>query len=54
MSSSPSDAGRKRRERNVFLLLAVVLFPVLAVGTVAAFGFAVWIWQMFSGPPTGG
>ncbi|MGE0283727.1 MAG: hypothetical protein AB7P20_24365 [Rhizobiaceae bacterium] len=29
----------------MFLLLTVVLFPVLAVGTVAAFGFLVWIWQ---------
>lgn len=41
----------KRRETQVFLLLTVVLFPVLAVGLVAAFGFVVWIWQMLSGPP---
>jgi nitrate reductase NapE len=44
----------KRQERTAFLLLAVVLFPVLAVMIVASYGFAVWFWQMFiSGPPGG-
>ena len=39
---------RGRWELRVFLFLTVVLAPVLAV---AGFGFAVWIWQMFNGPP---
>nr|WP_243040021.1 periplasmic nitrate reductase, NapE protein [Dyella sedimenti] len=44
----------RRQERTAFLLLAVALFPVLAVLTVASYGFAVWFWQMFvSGPPGG-
>jgi nitrate reductase NapE len=45
--------AEQRAELRVFLLITVVMFPVLAVGLVAAYGFAIWIWQMFSGPPTG-
>ncbi|KRG71525.1 periplasmic nitrate reductase, NapE protein [Pseudoxanthomonas dokdonensis] len=48
------DAGKgKGRERLAFLLLTVVVFPLLTVMLVASYGFAVWIWQMFAGPPTG-
>lgn len=50
METTPGPVP-KRQERMVFLMLAVALFPILAVGTVAAYGFAVWIWQMFNGPP---
>ncbi|WP_201314181.1 periplasmic nitrate reductase, NapE protein [Dyella sp. EPa41] len=51
METSPKAAS-KRQERNTFLLLAVVLFPVVAVTFVAGYGFVVWFWQMFvSGPP---
>ncbi|QDH70034.1 periplasmic nitrate reductase, NapE protein [Marilutibacter alkalisoli] len=52
----PADAiseASKARERTVFLLLTVVLFPLLAVLFVAGYGFLVWIWQIFNGPPTG-
>lgn len=49
MQENPGPA--KRRELQMFLLLTVVLFPALAVGTVVAFGFVVWIWQMLNGPP---
>ncbi len=53
MEASPTT-NIKRQERTAFLLLAVVLFPVLAVMIVASYGFAVWFWQMFiSGPPGG-
>lgn len=41
----------KRRELQLFLFLTVVLFPVLAVGIIAAYGFIVWMWQLLSGPP---
>ncbi|MBL8642870.1 MAG: periplasmic nitrate reductase, NapE protein [Rhodospirillaceae bacterium] len=44
-------ASTKRRETQIFLFLTVVLFPVVAVGLVAAFGFIIWIWQMLIGPP---
>lgn len=43
----------KQQERIAFLLLTGVFFPLLAVLIVAGYGFVVWIWQMFNGPPTG-
>ena len=47
-SASPST---RKQERTAFLLL-LILFPVLSVMFIAAFGFIVWFWQMFvSGPP---
>jgi nitrate reductase NapE len=36
---------------RVFLFLALVLAPLLAVLFVAGYGFVVWIWQMIVGPP---
>lgn len=51
MSATPPEAHRRRRELWVFLFLTVVLFPLLAVGIVSGYGFAVWIWQIFTGPP---
>ncbi|WP_345781163.1 nitrate reductase [Dyella silvae] len=46
-----TSIGTRKLERTTFLLL-LVLFPVLSVMFIAAFGFAVWFWQMFvSGPP---
>jgi nitrate reductase NapE len=47
-SANPST---RKQERTTFLLL-LILFPVLSVMFIAAFGFIVWFWQMFvSGPP---
>lgn len=46
------DPARKRREVRLFLFLTVVLFPVLAIGIVAGYGFLVWMWQLISGPPS--
>jgi nitrate reductase NapE len=34
------------------VFFTVVFAPVLAVATVAGFGFAVWIWRLSAGPPT--
>lgn len=48
-----SAGSSKRRERAAFLLLTGVVFPLLAVLVVAGYGFVVWIWQIFTGPPTG-
>jgi nitrate reductase NapE len=42
---------RRRWELRMFLFLTVVLFPLLSVALVGGYGFAVWIWQMFAGPP---
>ena len=41
----------KAQELRSFLFLSVVTAPVLAVVIVAGYGFLVWIYQMFAGPP---
>jgi nitrate reductase NapE len=46
-----SERSERRREWGVFLVLAFGLAPVIAVLTVATFGFAIWIYQMIAGPP---
>lgn len=46
------ETERKSSELKAFLFLTVFLAPMLAVGVVAAYGFAVWIYQIFAGPPT--
>lgn len=42
----------KRRELVVFLFLTLVLAPVIAVLVVAGYGFLVWMYQIFAGPPS--
>jgi periplasmic nitrate reductase NapE len=51
--SNPQDTtvAGKRDEVRAFVLLAFVLAPVFAVMFVAGYGFLVWIFQMFAGPP---
>ena len=51
MHAPEDDVVVRRRERAAFLLLTAVLFPLLAVLIVAGYGFAVWVYQMFAGPP---
>ncbi|WP_166262377.1 periplasmic nitrate reductase, NapE protein [Marinobacter salicampi] len=46
-----SQMSRKKDERRLFIFLIVFLFPMLAVAVVGGYGFAVWISQMFLGPP---
>jgi nitrate reductase NapE len=49
------DATTPRPSRKfellTFAFLAFGLIPIVSVGVVAAYGFAVWIYQMFAGPP---
>jgi len=49
-----ADTGQRSRrsELTLFLFITVVLFPILSVMIVGGYGFAVWIYQMFTGPPT--
>ena len=42
---------QRLREFLVFLLLAVVIWPFIAVGVVAGSGFIVWMYFLFTGPP---
>jgi nitrate reductase NapE component len=45
----------RRGEIWAFLLLAVLAWPVLTIGTVSLYGFAVWIaQQVVYGPPSQG
>ena len=48
---SKASQPSKHRELLLFLFITVVLFPVLSVMLVGGYGFLVWIWQMFNGPP---
>ena len=51
-SSPPPPVPAKHSEFKAFLFLTVVMAPVLAGIVIGAYGLAVWIYQMFAGPPT--
>jgi periplasmic nitrate reductase NapE len=51
MHTEPLDPTLRRTERLLFLLLAVVIWPFIAVGVVAGWGFIVWMYYLFTGPP---
>jgi nitrate reductase NapE len=45
-------ASRTRREELfAFLVLAVLIWPIVAVGVVGGYGFIVWMSQIILGPP---
>jgi periplasmic nitrate reductase NapE len=41
----------KSEELRGFLLLTAVIAPALAVAIVTGYGFLVWMYQLFAGPP---
>jgi periplasmic nitrate reductase NapE len=41
----------RRQELFAFLVLAVLIWPVIAVGVVGGYGFSVWMYQIVVGPP---
>ena len=43
--------SRRRRELLIFAVLAFGIWPVVAIGTVASYGFMVWAYQIVYGPP---
>ena len=43
--------SRRKKEFTVFLVLALLLAPLLAIGAVGAYGLAVWVYQVIAGPP---
>ncbi len=53
MSKTSTLDGKSQRktELRCFLLLTVLLAPVLSVVVIGGLGFAIWIYQMFAGPP---
>ena len=50
-SSADATAPSKRAEIFAFLVLAVLIWPVVAVGVVGGYGFLVWMYQIVFGPP---
>ena len=50
LAESPSTRSEELRS---FLFFTVVMAPVLAVMLVGGYGFAVWMFQLVAGPPTG-
>lgn len=42
----------KKKERNAFLFITVVLFPLLSVAIVGGYGFIIWMSQLLFGPHT--
>ena len=47
------EGSSKHSEFKAFLFLTVVMAPVIAGVVIGTYGLAVWIYQMFAGPPTG-
>ena len=43
--------AQRRKELLVFLVLGLGIWPIVAVGVVGGYGFAVWMWQIVFGPP---
>nr|WP_245428679.1 periplasmic nitrate reductase, NapE protein [Rhodoplanes elegans] len=41
----------RRSERILFMVLAVFIWPFIAVGVVAGWGFLVWMYYAFTGRP---
>ena len=54
-SIAPADPamrrGRRCSELLVFAVLAIFVWPVVAVGVVGGWGLAVWMVQQVYGPP---
>ncbi|GHE22190.1 periplasmic nitrate reductase, NapE protein [Halomonas urumqiensis] len=48
--TTPLDV-RRTQELKLFLFIVVLLFPILAFAVVGGYGFAVWMFQIFTGPP---
>jgi nitrate reductase NapE len=46
-----NDPAVRRRELLAFIVVAVLIWPVLSVGIVGAYGFIVWMSQLILGPP---
>ena len=40
-----------RDELFVFLIIVALVWPVMTVGIVGGYGFAVWMYQIVAGPP---
>jgi nitrate reductase NapE len=48
---NPELISRRRLELAMFVILAVLIWPLIAVGLIGAYGFVVWIGDLLFGPP---
>ena len=46
-----APCSSRREELFAFLVLAVLIWPVVAVAVVGGYGFSVWMYQIVVGPP---
>jgi nitrate reductase NapE len=51
LGAGPGDPTARRRDLLAFFVLAVVIWPILAVAVVGGFGFIIWMSQLIFGPP---
>jgi periplasmic nitrate reductase NapE len=51
MAAQAEEPPTRRQELCMFALLAVLIWPFIAVGVVGGYGFLVWMWQLVFGPP---
>lgn len=47
----PAEPRSRARELILFFFLAFAIWPILSIAFVGAYGFLVWFYQMFAGPP---
>ena len=50
-SAQAEKTTTRRQELFMFALLAILIWPFIAVAVVGGYGFAVWMWQLVFGPP---
>lgn len=46
-----SRPATRRQEFLAFIVLAILIWPVIAVGVVGGYGFLIWMLQLVFGPP---
>lgn len=51
VSAETGEPRTRRDEILAFIILAVVIWPLIAVGVVGGYGFLVWMSQLVFGPP---
>ena len=50
-SAGPPRPHTRNKELVTILAPAFGSWPLIAVGVVGSYGFAVWMWQIVFGPP---
>jgi periplasmic nitrate reductase NapE len=51
-ATTPEEKQQKTEEWRTWFFFTVFMAPILAVLAVSGWGFVVWMYQLFAGPPT--